>query len=389
MPTSQTRAKTKYPGVFFVETVSRATGRMERVYYIRYRKDGRLVEEKAGRQFQDDMTPARASAIRTQRIEKKELSNQERREEERARKDAEANRWTMIRLWEEYKEQRPGLKGIVSDENRFQNHLSPIFGQKTPGEIIQLDVDRFRLRLLKKRQPQTARNILELFRRLVNFGVRKGLCERPSWSVEMPRVDNQKTEDLTPEQLAALLEALDQSPNIQVAGLMKMALFTGMRRGELFKLQWQDVDFERGFIRIRDPKGGKEQSVPLNEPARRLLESHPRTDSPFVFPGRKGKRRTDIKRAANSIKKTAGLPMDFRAMHGLRHVYASILASSGQVDMYTLQKLLTHKSPQMSQRYAHLQDEALTKSAELAGKLIEGVKCSTGLAKVVNLDKGE
>jgi integrase len=47
-----------------------------------------------------------------------------------------------------------------------------------------------------------------------------------------------------------------------------------------------------------------------------------------------------------------------------------MLASSGQVDMYTLQKLLTHKSPQMTQRYAHLRDEALRKASDLAGDLI-------------------
>jgi integrase len=57
-------------------------------------------------------------------------------------------------------------------------------------------------------------------------------------------------------------------------------------------------------------------------------------------------------------------------LHGLRHTYASMLASSGQVDMYTLQKLLTHKSPQMTQRYAHLRDEALRRAANLAGDLI-------------------
>ena len=51
-------------------------------------------------------------------------------------------------------------------------------------------------------------------------------------------------------------------------------------------------------------------------------------------------------------------------------VFASMLASSGQVDMYTLQKLLTHKSPQMTQRYAHLRDEALRKASDLAGDLI-------------------
>jgi integrase len=48
-----------------------------------------------------------------------------------------------------------------------------------------------------------------------------------------------------------------------------------------------------------------------------------------------------------------------------------MLASSGKVDMYTLQKLLTHKSPQMTQRYAHLRDETLRRAADLAGELIQ------------------
>lgn len=50
-------------------------------------------------------------------------------------------------------------------------------------------------------------------------------------------------------------------------------------------------------------------------------------------------------------------------MHGLRHAYASMLASSGKVDMYVLQKLMTHKSPSMTQRYTHLRDEALKNGA--------------------------
>ena len=67
----------------------------------------------------------------------------------------------------------------------------------------------------------------------------------------MPQVNNVKTEDLTADQLARLLEALAKAPNLQVAHLMKMALLTGMRRGELFRLKWEDLDFERGFIHIR------------------------------------------------------------------------------------------------------------------------------------------
>ena len=47
-----------------------------------------------------------------------------------------------------------------------------------------------------------------------------------------------------------------------------------------------------------------------------------------------------------------------------------MLASSGKVDLYTLQKLLTHKDPRMTQRYAHLRDEALKRASNLAGDLI-------------------
>jgi hypothetical protein len=133
-------------------------------------------------------------------------------------------------------------------------------------------------------------------------------------------------------------------------------LFFSFRHGTQ-EFKWDDVDFERGFIQIRDPKGGQDQKIPLNGKARELLQSHSKTDSPYVFPGRKGRKRVDINQQVNQIKEAAGLPKDFRALHGLRHVYASMLASSGQVDLYTLQKLLAHKSPVTTQRYANLRAE--------------------------------
>ena len=66
-----------------------------------------------------------------------------------------------------------------------------------------------------------------------------------------------------------------------------------------------------------------------------------------------------------------------------------MLASSGSVDLYTLQKLLTHKSPQMTQRYAHLRDAALQKASGLAGDLINRAvteKDEKTTNKVVNLE---
>lgn len=372
------RFKTSYPGVYYVEGQAVATGKPERIYYVMYRRDGKLIEEKAGRQHQDAMTPAKAARIRAERIEGKALSNQARREEEQAAKEVEAGRWTLAKLWEEYSSQKTSGPALTTDRSRFEKYLKPTFGEKEPAEVLTLDLDRMRSRLLKQgKSPQTVKHVLALFKRLVRFGVKKGLCDSPDprkQTISMPRVDNETTEDLDADELARLVQAIEDEPNIQAANFMRMALFTGMRRGELFKLEWRDVDFERGFIHIRHPKGGKSQKIPLNDAARGVLEGHPHVDgTPYVFPGQGGKQRVTIQVASNRIKARAGLPADFRPLHGLRHLFASTLASSGQVDMLTLQKLLTHKSPQMTKRYSHLRDDALKQASEVAGNLLGNV----------------
>jgi integrase len=369
------RVKTAYPGVYFI--VGKASnGRPEKIYYIMYRRDGKLIEEKVGRQFQNDMTPARASAVRTKRIEGA-ASNQERREE------AAAIKWTLDRLWQEYIGPKPKSKGFTTDRYRYQKFLQARLGAKEPCQITMLEVHRLRITLAKTLAPGTVKNVLELLGRLVNFGVNKGLCAGLGFKIEMPRVNNQKTEDLDPEQLAALLEAIAQEPDIQAANFMRMALVTGMRRGELFKLKWQHIDFDKGFIHLVDPKGGKDQIIPLNESAREILANHPRDYAiPYVFPGRSGGQRVEMRRPIDRIRKAAGLPPDFRPLHGLRHSYASMLISSGQVDLYTLQKLLTHKTAAMTMRYAHLRDEALRRASDLAGDLIGQARDGNKTAKV-------
>ena len=384
----QKRFKTNYAGVYYVDG-TRADGQVERIYYIRYRRGGKMIEEKAGKQYQDDMTPARASGFRSKRIEGEQDSNTESREKAQAASEAESSRWTINRLWEQYKQMNPEVKAIRKDENRFDCYLKGTLGGKEPSELVPLDVDRLRIKLQKTLSPATVRNVLELLRRIVNFGVKKHLCPGLSFTIQMPKVNNLKTEDLTPEQLNALLKAIDEDENAQVADIMRLALFSGMRKGELFKLQWSDIDFERGFIHIRDPKGGPHQTIPLNESARQTLLNHPRTDSEYIFPGRDGASRRNTHRVVNRIKKKAGLPIDFRPMHGLRHVYASMLASSGRVDLYTLQKLLTHKSPQMTQRYAHLRDDALRNASNLAGDIIGAIQAKKDQPAIRLLGKGD
>lgn len=376
------RVKTAYPGVYYREA-QRIGGRgMERVYYITIKKHGKMHEEKVGRHFVDDMRPAKAALIRGERIEGKRLSRKEIKQREEALKAEEEGKWTIEKLSESYFESRPDNKSRAVDSSRYDKYLKTPFGSKEPKDLLPLDVDRIRIRLLKNKSPQTVKHVLNLLTWIINYGVKKNLCEGISFHITKPTVSNIVTEDLSQEQVKGLLEAIEADSNIQIKNLMKMALFTGMRRGELFKLQWKHIDFDRGFILLKDPKGGPDQRIPMNDEVTKLLQGHPKTSrSPYVFPGRNGKQRVSAQAGVNKIKAAANLPEKFRPLHGLRHTYASMLASSGQVDMYTLQRLLTHKSPIMTQRYAHLRDKTLKDASNLAGQLINSSILNKGKAE--------
>ena len=360
------RKKTAYPGVFFREVKRVGSTGTERVYYVVFKKDGKVYEEKVGRQYVDAMTPAKASRVRAERIEGKRPSRKEIREANKAKQMA----WTIDKLWQEYKGQNFQLKSLSHDESRYRTYLKASFGDKEPGDIIPLDVDRLRIRMLKTKSPQTTKLTLSLLRRVVNFGVNKQLCKPLPFKIALPRVNNETTEDLSQEQLIRLLKAIDSDPHPVAGSIMKMALFTGMRRGEMFNLKWEDVNFEKGFIAIVNPKSGSDEKIPLNDGAKRVLELQARTGSPYVFPGRNGAKLVNIAKPVNRIKKNAGLPKAFRPLHGLRHLFASMLASSGKVDMYQLQRLLTHKDARTTQRYTHLRDEALRSASNVADEII-------------------
>ncbi len=377
---AQKRFKTQYPGVYYTESASFHNGKTDRIFNIRYRKNGRSIEEKAGRASQG-ITAARASYLRAAKISGKQVTNTERRQAEEARKMEEAGRWTFGKLWNSYSGTRAPGKSLDIDKRRYEKYLSGLLGSKEPKELNPEEIKRLRIRLSKKLSPQTVKHILNLLTWIVNYGVNNGYCAGIPFKIKKPAVDNKKTEFLTDDQFQKLMQVLDEYPNIQVANLMKLAAFTGIRRGGLFDLEWSDIDFDRRFITIRN-KGGKDEILPMNDMARKVLESHPRGESPYVFPGKYGGRRATVAVAARDIAKKAGLPKDFRPIHGLRHHFASTLASSGRVDMFTIQRLMCHKSPIMTQRYSHLHDEALRRGSDVAADIFSSAG-STKTQKVV------
>ena len=380
------REKTKYPGVYF-RIQERLDGYgEEKAYYVMYRRGGRgakLIEEPVGRET-EGMTAAKANLIRAARITGKEQANTERRKAEEAARLADESRVTVASLWARYREANADKPSIVPDRSYYK-YLSNL-ADREPAGLTTEDVDALRHRLAGTQSPrlkdgkavplatQTQKHVLGLLRRLVHFGVKRDLFPMPQHlHFEMPRVDNEKTEVLTDEQLSRYLRALEEEPDQNAAALLRLALVTGMRKGALLALRWDDCDFERAGITLRGEaaKKGKTEHIPMSAAARAVLESVERAESPYIFPGKDGGKRADFRRMARRVKEKAGLPDDFRPLHGLRHNFASRLASSGQVDMYTLQRLLTHESPQMTQRYAHLHDDALMRAASVADGMLE------------------
>jgi integrase len=328
-----------------------------------------------GGQYRDNMTAAKAASIRGSRIEGKDLSNEEKRSAARTAKAAEEARCPFNRLWSLFEETKAGNRTIKDDRVRYHLHIAPVLGTKTIPELTVQDVDKLRAKLEKEgKAPQTVKHVLTLVKRLLNFALHKGYVEflPGRLHISMPTVDNKVTENLTQEQAKKLLKALDEEADQNMASLVRLALFTGMRRGALLNLQWDDLDFERGFITLRGDvaKKKKSETIPMNAQARAVLKGVIRTTGPYVFPGKYADRpRKNLRPLLKRIRAKAGLPETFRPLHGLRHSFASWLASSGKVSMYELQKLLTHSSPQMTQRYAHLHDDSLRKASDLAGEL--------------------
>jgi len=390
-----------YPGVkWLISTRNLPPGKSEeRVYYIVYRgRDGRQHREKVGRQWRDRMTPAKAAAIRETRIRGTELPNRARREKERAEREAAKAaadaRWELNRLFDEYQRARGDYPRRVTDEGIWRVHLAPVVGSKTPSEVTPFDIDRIKHDMRKPRmvlvrsrvpggksrlvqkgncKPGTIASALSFLERIANFGRKRGLDEGLRFRVEKPKVGTVRIEQMTPEQAAAYVKVAGECENRVVGAALQLALLTGMRQNEVRKLQWDAVDLDRGMVHIRSPKGGHDQFIPLNSAALALLEQLPRDPANplFVFPGERGGPVgvSTLQRWGRKFAAAVGLPKDFRPCHGLRHAFASLLASSGQVDLYTLQKLLTHKSPTMTQRYAHLRDEALRRGAEVMARI--------------------
>jgi integrase len=145
-----------------------------------------------------------------------------------------------------------------------------------------------------------------------------------------------------------------------MAPMVLLSLNTGLRQGELFSLAWEQVDMKLRTITVlaSHSKGNTTRTIPLNAEALAVLTAiKPERAAGLVFKSPvTGGRFDNVKKAWAEITKAASIP-DLR-WHDLRHDFASRLVMHA-VPLYTVQKLLGHANPRMTQRYAKLAPGAL------------------------------
>ncbi len=274
-----------------------------------------------------------------------------------------------------------------------QNHIIPALGRIRLEKLQAADVRRLYSDLQRSGlSPTSIRLIHAILRVALKVAVEDGLVSRTVMeSVRPPRSRSTQMTALTPEQCRALLDAAGDA---QMETLLRLALFTGMRQGELLGLRWQDVDMERGVVSVvqqlsrdgtfTEPKTARgrrridlRDRVMASLRAQRARQAEMRlrcgpswADSGLVFTTPFGMPLTPwgVGRYFKHLLRDADLP-DVR-FHDLRHTAASLMLSLN-VHPKEVQEKLGHSSIAMTMdRYSHIMPGMGILSAEALDELL-------------------
>lgn len=366
-------------GVCYYTLDSRYRGKPDKCFFYCFRLKGKMYWEKVGR-LSDGITAQYAAQLRREHMQK--LKGVPVSHIEEVQKQIEKNNVPFGEIADAYFNSKSSeLKGYVTDKNRYEKHLKPLFEQKPIKGISIFDIDYIKNTMTKTHKQGTISNVLELLRRIVNYGYKYNLSPKLSFVIEMPKSDNEVIEYLKQEEVERFFAVLNDWPARDVVHMLQLAFFTAMRRGEIFKLITSDLDFDMKLIRLRDPKGKKSVSIPMNTTSEEILrkqlewrlERYPESD--YVFPGKTGGQRVECT-AASRIKEAAQLPKNFRPFHGLRHHFAVMMANSGNYTLDMIGTLLTHKSKEMTARYGQFLPETTYLASEKAAEILkQSISC--------------
>jgi len=255
---------------------------------------------------------------------------------------------------------------ILAKESVLRVHLLPHFGNKDIKEINNLDIEKFKAKKIgEKLSPKTINNHLTVFHKSLQCAIEWGYIK------EFPIFKKLKTppskfDFLNAEECQQLINA---SYDIW-RPMIKVALGTGLRFGELIALTWDDIDFEKRALTVRQafskgvlgsPKSNKTRLVPMTMSVYETLDRM-KLRRGFIFPQPNGEHMShgSCNHHIHRICKMAGLRKI--GWHCLRHTFASHLAQRG-ANLVAIQGLLGHSEIRTTMRYAHIS------AAELRGAI--------------------
>ena len=304
-----------------------------------------------------------------------------------------------LEVWyENYAKIKMRPSSYLTYRGYIDNHIKPNIGSIPLGRLTALDLQKLYKKLLEggrvnriesKRQPKglsakTVRNIHQIISSALKLAVDQRLVVRnPADGCALPKVERKEMQTLPAAQLASFLrEAKDSG----VFALYYIDLTTGLRRGELLGLKWEDVDLEKGEFRVRRQIGrisgeiiemplktkNAYRTLPLSADAIGVLKEQKRKagGSPWVFPSPTGGPMSpdSVLHMLHRVLKRAGLP-EVR-FHDLRHTFATLALQNG-VDIKTVSGMLGHFSAGFTlDTYAHVTTSAKREAANTMGNVL-------------------
>jgi len=291
-------------------------------------------------------------------------------------------------------------RSIDADVSRLRAHLTPAFGPLELQEITYARVEAFKAERAGLAK-QTLRHLLVLLGSMLKHAHRLG------WLHTLPPIDKPSVR-VNGADFAYLRSAEEVQRFLRAArdegddtfALYATAIYTGMRQGELAALRWSSVDFDRRLITVASSfdgptKAGDVRYVPLMDVLLPVLRAC-RLQCPgtLVFPNRKGEMQQPKDRIfaerfqrvlddAGFERPAQGRRAHYVRFHDLRHTFASHWMMAGG-DLFKLQKILGHKSTELTLRYAHLSPAAFMGDLGRFG----GIAVAAG-GEVLPIDRGQ
>lgn len=345
-------------------------------------KKARFEMDKLREAAQTGSGPASRKEMKAQReAEKKaqEEAEAERRAQE-ARENLSFESFFTSTYMPQQKADGKSARSVAREAEFMRLWIGPTFGKKPLRQISPLDLERLKKKMTEAgRAARSISYCLATVRQVFNHAKRLGLYdgESPTGKVKKPVEDNRRIRFLSREEADKLLEALAER-STDTHDMALVSLHCGLRAGEIFSLEWGDVDFERGVLTIRGTsrragtktKSGKTRAAIMTQVVKDMLAGRERGEHhTLVFPGRGGKKIVQISDSFNRTVKALGLNdgvEDDRqkvVFHTLRHSYASWLVESG-VDLYTVKELMGHGVIAMTERYSHLSEDTLHRAVK-------------------------